>query len=140
MNKEELYKIALSNVHRYSLLNEIFAIRDERFPKEQQDNMLCVNGYIGIDTLSRYVRYIDELVEYQNIDTIKNLKEKDKEIDRLNKQLKWDYKEINRLRNIINELEKDAIELMKNYKDINAPRYDMCKHFIYKLKELKEKE
>lgn len=75
MNKEELYKKALSNIHRYSLLNEIFAIRDERFSKEQQDNMLCVNGYIGIDTLNRYARYIDELVEYQNIGTIQELKE-----------------------------------------------------------------
>ena len=87
MNKEELYKKALSNIHRYSLLNEIFAIRDERFPKEQQDYMLCVNGYIGIDTLNRYVRNIDELVEYQNIDTIENLKEKDEEIERLKKDL-----------------------------------------------------
>lgn len=75
MNKEELYKKTLSNIHRYSLLNEIFAIRDERFPKEQQENMLCVNGYIGIDTLNRYVRYIDELVECQNIGTIQELKE-----------------------------------------------------------------
>ena len=87
MNKEELYKKALSNIHRYSLLNEIFAIRDERFLKEQQENMLCVNGYIGIDTLNRYVRYIDELIEYQNIDAIENLKEKDKEIERLNIKL-----------------------------------------------------
>ena len=75
MNIEELYKKAISNIHRYSLLNEIFAIRDERFSKEQQENMLCVNGYIGIDTLNRYVRYIDELVEYQNIGTILELKE-----------------------------------------------------------------
>ena len=75
MNKKELYQKAISDIHRYSLLNEIFAIRDERFPKEQQENMLCVNGYINIDTLNRYVRYIDELVEYQNIGTIQELKE-----------------------------------------------------------------
>ena len=54
--------------------------------------------------------------------------------------MKDETKEIDRLNNIISELEKDAIELMKNYKDINAPRYDMCKHFIYKINELKEKE
>lgn len=46
--------------------------------------------------------------------------------------------EIERLNNIIDELEKDTVELMKNFKDINAPRYDMCKHFIYKINELKE--
>lgn len=47
-------------------------------------------------------------------------------------------KENERLNNVINELEKDIIELMKSYKDVNAPRYDMCKHFIYKIQELKE--
>jgi hypothetical protein len=86
--------------------------------------MLCVNGYIGIDTLNRYVRYIDELVEYQNIDTIENLKEKDKEIERLN--------------NIINEL-KQKNNLAENilydylYKDekITKERYKQ-------FKELKE--
>ena len=74
MNKEELYNKALSNIHRYSLLNEIFAIRDERFLKEQQDSMLCVNGYIGIDTLNRYVRYIDERDKYKEL--IDKIKEK----------------------------------------------------------------
>lgn len=55
MNKEELYKLALSDIHKYSLLNEIFAIRDERFPNEQQGSMLCVSGYIGLDVLNDYV-------------------------------------------------------------------------------------
>lgn len=87
MNKEELYNKTLSNIHRYSLLNEIFAIRDERFSKEQQDNMLCVNGYIGIDTLSRYVRYIDELVEYQNIGTIKKLNKQKEVLDKIKEHL-----------------------------------------------------
>lgn len=92
MSKEELYKLALSNVHKYSLLNEIFAIRDERFPKEQQDNMLCVNGYIGIDTLNRYVRYIDELVKYQNIGTIKELDKCKEVLDKIKEYalMVWD--------------------------------------------------
>lgn len=75
MTKEELYKKAIRNVHRYALLNEIFAIRDERFSKEQHENMLCVNGYISVDNLNRYLKHIDELVEYQNIGTIQELKE-----------------------------------------------------------------
>ena len=73
MNKEELYKLALSNVHKYTLLNEIFAIRDERFSKEQQDSMLCVNGYIGIDTLNDYVNLIEQLQQKENI--IKKVRE-----------------------------------------------------------------
>ena len=117
--KNELYNKALSNVHRYSLLNEIFAIRDERFKNEQQDTMLCVNGYIGINTLDRYVRNIDELVEYQNIDTIEHLKEKDKEIERLN--------------NIIGELEK---YLKENYVIDNPIKFK--NDLLDKLKELKE--
>ena len=88
MNKEELYNKALSNIHRYSLLNEIFAIRDERFSKEQQDSMLCVNGYISIDTLNRYVRYIDELVEYQNIGTIKKLNKQKEVLDKTKEYIK----------------------------------------------------
>lgn len=75
MNKEELYKIALSNVPKYSLLNEILAIRDNRFPDEENDYSIKVYGSISLDVLNRYVRYIDRLVEYQNIGTIKNLKQ-----------------------------------------------------------------
>ena len=72
--------------------------------------------------LKENISYNDESYEaYLLLDYITNLQE---ENDRLN--------------NITNELEKDTIELMKSYKDVNAPRYDMCKHFIYKLKELKE--
>lgn len=82
--KEELYNLSLSNIHKYPLLNEIFAIRDERFPKEQQATMLCVNGYISIDLLDRHKRNIDELVTYQNIGTIKEFKDLQQE----NKELK----------------------------------------------------
>ena len=75
MNKEELYKLALSNVPRYSLLNEILAIRDNRFPDEENDYTIKVYGSISLDVLNRYVRFINELVEYENIDTINNLKD-----------------------------------------------------------------
>ena len=66
MNEEELYKLALSDIHKYNLLNEIFAIRDKRFSKEQQDSMLYVNGYIGIDTLNNYVNLINQLQQKEN--------------------------------------------------------------------------
>ena len=116
MNKEELYNKALSNIHRYSLLNEIFAIRDERFPKEQQDSMLCVNGYIGIDTLNRYVRYIDELVEYQNIGTIKKFNKQKEVLDK------------------IKEMTKDLFET--EYEGIYKKDEDNCCEKFYLLEEL----
>lgn len=94
--KEELYNLSLSNIHKYSLLNEIFAIRDERFPKEQQATTLCVNGYISIVSLNIYKRNIDELVTYQNIGTIKEFKE----LQQQNKQLKKEIKQLQK------ELEK----------------------------------
>lgn len=56
MTKEELYKLSLDSYHEYPLLAELMAIRDERFKDEQQDSMLCVNGYVGLDTLNNYVK------------------------------------------------------------------------------------
>ena len=84
MNKEELYKLAINNVNRYSLLNEIFAIRDKRV--EIVDYTIGVNGFISLDVLKRYVRNINELVEYQNIGTIKKLKELQ---ERINKAIEF---------------------------------------------------
>lgn len=72
MNKEELYKLAINNVQKYSLLNEIFAIRDKRI--ETVDYTIGVNGFISLDVLKKYIRYIDRLVEYQNIGTIEEFK------------------------------------------------------------------
>ena len=60
MAKEELYKLALDSYHEYPLLAELMAIRDERFKDEQQDSMLCVNGYVGLDTLNNYVKLQQE--------------------------------------------------------------------------------
>ena len=36
MDKEELYKLAINNVQKYSLLNEIFAIRDKRIETDSR--------------------------------------------------------------------------------------------------------
>lgn len=66
MNEEELYKLAISDVPKYSLLNEILAIRDNRFPNEEVDYCINVNGYISLDVLNKYVRNINELEQLQN--------------------------------------------------------------------------
>lgn len=59
MNKEELYKLALSDVSKYSLLNEIYAIRDTRY--ENVDYTIYANGCISLDVLNRYVNLINQV-------------------------------------------------------------------------------
>lgn len=61
MNKEELYKLALSDIPKYDLLNEIFAIQDNRFTREQADNTICVNGFISLDVIKKYINKINKL-------------------------------------------------------------------------------
>ena len=60
MSEEELYKLALSDVPTYSLLNEILAIRDKRFSNEEVDYCVNVNGYISLDALNKYVKIQQE--------------------------------------------------------------------------------
>ena len=66
MNEDELYKLAISDVSTYPLLNEILAIRDNRFPNEKVDYCINVNGYISLDVLNKYVRNINKLEQLQN--------------------------------------------------------------------------
>ena len=66
MSEKELYELAISDVPKYSLLNEILAIRDNRFPNEKVDYCINVNGYISLDVLNKYVRNINELEQLQN--------------------------------------------------------------------------
>ncbi len=58
MNKEELYDLALSDVHKYNLLNEIFAIEDVR--GTQRTYCFKVNGFISLAVLNQYVNKIEE--------------------------------------------------------------------------------
>ena len=59
MNEKELYELAISDVPKYSLLNEILAIRDNRFPNEENDYTIKVYGSISLDVLNKYVNVID---------------------------------------------------------------------------------
>lgn len=116
MNEEELYKLAINNVHRYSLLNEIFAIRDKRFPNEENDYTIKVFGSISLDVLNRYVRFINELVEYENIGTINNLK-----------QLEHNW----------NELKKYIGSEWYCF-DNESVEYDVAKDILNKMQELED--
>lgn len=67
MNEEELYKLAISDVPKYSLLNEILAIRDKRFLNENADYCINVNGYISLDVLNKYVKVIQENIQLKGV-------------------------------------------------------------------------
>lgn len=58
MNEKELYDLAISDVPKYSLLNEILAIRDNRFRDEEVDYCINVNGCISLDVLNKYVNLV----------------------------------------------------------------------------------
>lgn len=66
MNEEKLYRLAISDVSTYSLLNEILAIRDNRSPNEEVDYCINVNGYISLDALNKYVEVIEKKQQTEN--------------------------------------------------------------------------
>lgn len=116
MNKEELYKLALSDVPKYSLLNEIFAIRDTRY--ENQDYTINVNGYISLDVLNRYVKQINQLEKLtQENEDLEQLLSK-QYIDGL-RQGKFDNEmELINLKQINIELQEENNELKKDYNKV----------------------
>lgn len=110
MNEEELYKLAISDVPKYSLLNEILAIRDNRFPNEEVDYCINVNGYISLDVLNKYVRNINELEQLQN--NWNELKEIEKEHQKINGELREENKKL-----------KEVIEEVKEYIESNCESF-----------------
>lgn len=67
MSEKELYDLALSDVPKYSLLNEILAIRDKRFPDEETDYTINVYGSISLDALNKYVDVVNNWHELKTI-------------------------------------------------------------------------
>lgn len=63
MNKEELYSLALSDINKYSLLNEIFAIRVRS--SERVNNTIGVTGYISVNSLNQYITKVDKNTKYK---------------------------------------------------------------------------
>lgn len=113
MSEEELYKLAISDVPTYSLLNEILAIRDNRFPNEEADYCINVNGYISLDVLNKYVKVVQEN---------KQLREEQKynvPIVEHNQIVSKKNKEMNQLKEVIEEvreyIEKECSDLLIGY-------------------------
>lgn len=133
MNKEELYKLAINNVQKYSLLNEIFAIRDKRV--EQVDYTIGVNGFISLDVLNKYVELIDYINQLETkINTYENpedmtlmfmwcnekAKDKIKELQVKVNQLEWDIESITNYYNDAKELyfkARDKVNQLETNRD-----------------------
>ena len=76
MNKEELYNVILNSpIHKYSLLNEIYAIRDRR--EEKEDYLIGLNGFISLDVLLENYNQVNMIEELKH-----QLEEKEKVIDK----------------------------------------------------------
>ena len=54
MSEEEIYEIITKDVFKYPLLNQIFAIRDNRYKIDNKS--ICVNGYISLDTIEKVIQ------------------------------------------------------------------------------------
>ena len=55
MNEEEIYEMILNeDVEKYPLLNEIFAIRDNKH--KVNNYTICVNGYISLDVINKAIK------------------------------------------------------------------------------------
>ena len=55
MKEEEIYEMILNeDVEKYPLLNEIFAIRDNRH--KVNNYTICVNGYISLDVINKAIK------------------------------------------------------------------------------------
>lgn len=55
MNEQEMYEMILNeDAEKYPLLNEIFAIRDNRH--KVNNYTICVNGYISLDVINKAIK------------------------------------------------------------------------------------
>ena len=139
MNEEELYQLAISDVSTFPLLNEILAIRDNRFPNEKVDYCINVNGCISLDVLNKYVRSIIELEQLKE-----QLKDENTYCEEANK---W-YKEAFQLQNNWNELKKwlkqiqdyhieqrGLIDNEFNY-SLESEAIDVLEDVLHKMQEL----
>lgn len=105
MSEEELYELALSDVHKYSLLNEIMAIRDKRYIDEKNDFTIMLFGNMSLASLNEYVELVKE-----------------------NQQLK---EQLQQSEEVIEEIVRQ-IWYMQNHEPSNSNEYDFyCRKLIY---------
>ncbi len=158
MNEEEIYEMILNeDVEKYPLLNEIFAIRDNKH--KVNNYTICVNGYISLDVINKAIKLQKEnelakqaLIKNCNIADERNqlLKEneklKNKLLDTLEGQkvIKEETPQYIKENYISKQKVKDKIEELKkegNYRTIDNPYgrvHFMAEGCDYKIQVLQE--
>ena len=138
MNEEEIYEMILNeDVEKYPLLNEIFAIRDNKH--KVNNYTICVNGYISLDVINKAIKLQKEnelakqaLIKNCNIADERNqlLKEneklKNKLLDTLEGQkvikeetpqyIKENYISKQKVKDKIEELKRNPLKIEQNDK------------------------
>lgn len=155
MNEEEIYEMILNeDVEKYSLLNEIFAIRDNRH--KVNNYTICVNGYISLDVINKAIKlqkeneelksnnekYTIHLTNKQYNAVIENAKNdiNQKWIQKVKDKIEELQKEYNKLDKQVDEyiksVEKDVSTYYENKERISIMQ--TLSYFIDTLKELIE--
>ena len=85
MSEEEIYKMLLTeNIEKFPLLNEIFAIRNNKF--KINDYTIYVTGCISLDVINRAIEKVNYIDKLQ-----KELEHKQETIDKIMKELEEFY-------------------------------------------------
>ena len=125
MNEEEIYEMILNeDVEKYPLLNEIFAIRDNRH--KVNNYTICVNGYISLAVINKAIK-----LQKEN----KELKEKNK------KMCNEYYPLVQKIKDKIEELEKEKKKMGNGVVEIyEKDLIDVDIEFLQKLIQEREEK
>ena len=125
MNEEEIYEMILNeDVEKYPLLNEIFAIRDNRH--KVNNYTICVNGYISLAVINKAIK----------------LQKENKELKEKNKKMCNEYCPlVQKIKDKIEELEKEKKKMGNGVVEIyEKDLIDVDIEFLQKLIQEREEK
>ena len=135
MNAEEINEMILNeDVKKYPLLNEIFAIRDNRH--NVNNYTICVNGYISLDVINKAIKLQKENEE------LKILKDdiQDKRIIYIDTpEFEENYISVQKIKGKIEELNNESNAENLEY-ILFKKNYTIAELVQYVLQELIERE
>lgn len=124
MSEEEIYKIITKDVFKYPLLNQIFAIRDNRYKIDNKS--ICVNGYISLDTIEKVIQ-----LQKENEELKEKIFKRDKELIKLEEYANKNFERKDDVK--AKYIPKDKIRVILEDEIEDA-------EIIYHIKELLEEE